>query len=170
VAQKERKTFQARIERLGGKGDFEGAIAASLEHLEKEPEDWSALLGLGALYFRGGRDEEAIACYTRVADHYQTVVPDAPSRPAAARSTRRTPARGRTSGRAGGEPAKPLQTIFNELRARARDTDDATIAHERFDLAQYHLRDGNEDAAMTELREAVKAPVLRFTAAAQLGR
>jgi tetratricopeptide (TPR) repeat protein len=314
VAQKERKTFQARIERLGGKGDLEGAIAASLEHLEKDPEDRSALLGLGELYFRGGRDEEAIACYTRVADHYQAegfhskavalyrkivrirrddhallsltdlaaqegrlvearehlmalekhrrergdergadeclasldaliavrttrspaelsegrspdvsvevietehedaatradaeatgapviqtqsieqresphadfgldgpdggepeaaVVPDAPPRPGAARSTRRTPARGRTSGRAGGKPAKPLQTIFNELRARARDTDDATIAHERFDLAQYHLRDGNEDAAMTELREAAKAPVLRFTAAAQLGR
>jgi tetratricopeptide (TPR) repeat protein len=65
---------------------------------------------------------------------------------------------------------KPLQSVFNEMRARARDTDEAAAAHERFDLAQYHLRDGNEVAAMTELQEAARAPVLRFAASAQLGR
>jgi lipopolysaccharide biosynthesis regulator YciM len=57
-------------------------------------------------------------------------------------------------------------------RRRSHDTDDAAVAHahDRVDLAQYHLRDGNEDAAMTEPREAAKAPVSRVGAAAQLGR
>jgi tetratricopeptide (TPR) repeat protein len=69
--QKDRKTFQARIERLRRKGDVEGAIAASLEHLHKDADDWNARLGLGELYFRAGLDNEAIACFGRVADHYQ---------------------------------------------------------------------------------------------------
>jgi tetratricopeptide (TPR) repeat protein len=298
VVQNDRKTFQARIERLGRKGDLDGAIKASLEHLEKDVEDWNAILGLGELYFRSGNDDGAVASFTRVADHYHaegffpkatalyrkiirirpddhaflsltelaaqqgrlveakeylmalekhrraqgdepgadeclasldalialkvapppsvpsdemtrpteeeeaaaideasTTLPsvsfELPAAPAgeeavvatepealpssrvpmpAARPARRSPARGRKPGSTGRKPVKPLQSVFNEMRARARETEDAAIAHERFDLAQYHLRDGNEAAAMTELREAAKAPVLRFAAAAQLGR
>ena len=66
--------------------------------------------------------------------------------------------------------ARPLQHIFDEMRESATTDEAVAAAHERFDLAQYHLRDGHEDAAMIELRAAARAPQLRFAASAQLGR
>jgi tetratricopeptide (TPR) repeat protein len=83
----------------------------------------------------------------------------------------RRPSRaGTKSRRSSSPPAKSLQSVFNDLREKARQSDAEAAAHEHFDRAQYHLQDGNETGAMAELRMAAEAPSLRFAAAAQLGR
>lgn len=66
--------------------------------------------------------------------------------------------------------ARSLQSVFNEMRQAAEQEEDYSAAHDLFDQAQYHLRDGRDDEAMSALEAASKAPMLRFKAAAQLGR
>lgn len=69
-----------------------------------------------------------------------------------------------------------LQSIL--ARVRRGDLDGAVAEyahvvaarHERFDLTQYYLLEGNEPAALIELEEAARAPALRFMASAQRGR
>jgi tetratricopeptide (TPR) repeat protein len=68
----------------------------------------------------------------------------------------------------GARRAKPLQAVFDQMRDAAEKEQDA--AQERFDLAQYHLRDGREADAIVQLELAAQAPIVRFKAAAQLGR
>jgi hypothetical protein len=65
---------------------------------------------------------------------------------------------------------RSLQDVFDGLRAAALRDEVVDQAQKRFDEAQAHLRDGNEEAAIPELKAAAAAPMLRFVACAQLGR
>lgn len=130
-----------------------------------EPTSVEALLDSGV-----GTNEEASAVFSAPSD-LETTRPETVERPSPPARSKSRPASGRgpKSSRSTSRP-KSLQSVFNNLREQARQSVDETAAHEHFDRAQYHLQDGNEAAAMVELRTAAEAPTLRFAAAAQLGR
>lgn len=109
---------------------------------------------------------DGVAAPDTPADEPPTPPPPSPARSRPGRAGRPRAAR---PGTVRPRP-RSLQSIFDELRAREKQTDAATMAHERFDLAQYHLREGNEAQAVDALQHAAEAPVLRFAASAQLGR
>lgn len=72
---------------------------------------------------------------------------------------------------AGAADAPPsLEEVFDGLRVKV--TGDARVAEalDRFDLAIRHLEAGDEDQAIVELEQAARIPLLRFAAAARLGR
>jgi tetratricopeptide (TPR) repeat protein len=88
-----------------------------------------------------------------------------PEGPEPTRPTRARPGKGRPV-----RIAPSLQSVFDRMRQAAEQEASVAAAHEQFDRAQYFLRDGHDDQAVAALRQAAQAPVVRFKAAAQLGR
>ena len=66
---------KSKVMRAAEKSLAQGKIAAAIREyqqiVEHEPDDFSALNMLGDLLIREGREEDATACFTRVAQHYR---------------------------------------------------------------------------------------------------
>jgi tetratricopeptide (TPR) repeat protein len=66
---------KSKVMRAAEKSLAQGKIPAAIKEyqliVEHDPEDFSALNMLGDLLIRIHQEEEAIACFTRVADHYR---------------------------------------------------------------------------------------------------
>lgn len=66
---------KTKVMRAAEKSLAQGKIPAAIKEyqqiIEHDPEDFSALNILGDLLIRSGSEEEAVACFTRVADHYR---------------------------------------------------------------------------------------------------
>lgn len=106
---------------------------------------------------------------TGSADTSAPVQESAPARHTASRA-RQTGARSTPTRPGSGRRARSLGDVFKQLRSEAEQDEDVSACHERFDLAQHHLQEGDEEAAASELEHAARAPTLRFVASAQLGR
>jgi tetratricopeptide (TPR) repeat protein len=70
------------------------------------------------------------------------------------------------------EPGPPpdLETVFQDIRNRISRGPERSDADAQYDRALEHIRAGRLDEAITDLQAAARVPMLRFTAAAQLGR
>lgn len=69
------------------------------------------------------------------------------------------------------EPPRDLESVFEEMRARASTRDvRGGAGDEVYQRAQEHLQAGRWLEAVNDLETAARAPALRFMAAAQLGR
>ena len=58
-------------EKYLAQGKITAAIAEYLQIVENDADDFMALNVLGDLYARAKQNTEAIACFTRIAEHYR---------------------------------------------------------------------------------------------------
>ena len=63
-----------------------------------------------------------------------------------------------------------LESVFEELRAKATREQEVSDAHAEYALALQHWSEGREVEAIAALERAVRVPALRFHAGGQLGR
>lgn len=64
-------------------------------------------------------------------------------------------------------PPQDLESVFADIRARVASEEEAS---EQYRIGVAHLRSGRSDDAIGALESAAKVPVMRFRAAAELGR
>jgi tetratricopeptide (TPR) repeat protein len=69
-----------------------------------------------------------------------------------------------------GEPAEDIEDVFAQMRAKSARDQQASAALGQYEQALQYLDQGLVKEAITELEGAAKVPMLRFRAAAQLGR
>jgi tetratricopeptide (TPR) repeat protein len=66
---------KSKVMRAAEKSLAQGKIPAAIKEYQQivkhDPDDFSALNMLGDLLIRTGQEEDAVACFTRVADHYR---------------------------------------------------------------------------------------------------
>ena len=67
-------------------------------------------------------------------------------------------------------PAPGLEAVFDGMRARAMREQQVAAALEHFDRGVKHLESGRDAEAIADLQVAAGTPMLRFAAAARLGR
>ncbi|MBI4265952.1 MAG: tetratricopeptide repeat protein [Acidobacteria bacterium] len=67
-------------------------------------------------------------------------------------------------------PPRDLESVFEDFRARVAREQAASDAGAQYERGLAHLRDGHVDDAMADLQAAARVPLLRFKAAAALGR
>lgn len=65
----DRDAILKQAEKLLRQGKLEGAIAEYVRLVEDQPRDWNALNALGDLYARAGQADQAVAQFTKIADH-----------------------------------------------------------------------------------------------------
>ena len=65
----DREATLKKAEKLLRQGKLDGAIAEYVRLIEDQPKDWNSINALGDLYVRAGQIENAVAQFTRVADH-----------------------------------------------------------------------------------------------------
>lgn len=63
-----------------------------------------------------------------------------------------------------------LEEVFEGLRGKAEREQQVAEALDQFERGVDHLEHGRQEQAIAELRNAVRTPILRFPAAARLGR
>jgi tetratricopeptide (TPR) repeat protein len=68
------------------------------------------------------------------------------------------------------EPAEDIEDVFAQMRATSAREQQASAALGQYEQALQYLDQGLVKEAITELEGAAKVPMLRFRAAAQLGR
>jgi hypothetical protein len=69
-----------------------------------------------------------------------------------------------------GSAPPDLETVFEDLRARAESDGEATDARRAYEAGLARLRDGRTAEAIDELQAAARSPLMRFQASAELGR
>lgn len=69
-------------------------------------------------------------------------------------------------------PRRPqeLESVFDDIRARVVREQQTSDASARYECGLAHLREGRVTEAIAELQAAARVPLLRFKAAAELGR
>jgi tetratricopeptide (TPR) repeat protein len=67
-------------------------------------------------------------------------------------------------------PPQDLESVFEDIRSRASDEQQASAAAAQYERGLDHLRHGRVADAVADLRAAARMPLLRFQAAAELGR
>ena len=67
-------------------------------------------------------------------------------------------------------PPKDLESIFEDIREKVSREQQASSAAAQYDSGVAHLREGRVDEAIADLQAAARIPLLRFRAAAELGR
>jgi len=65
----DREAILKKAEKLLRQGKIDGAIEEYVRLVEAQPRDWNSINALGDLYLRAGRSDQAVAQFTRVADH-----------------------------------------------------------------------------------------------------
>jgi tetratricopeptide (TPR) repeat protein len=68
------------------------------------------------------------------------------------------------------EPAEDIEDVFAQMRAKSARDQQASAALGQYEQALQYLDQGLVKEAIAELESAAKVPMLRFRAAAQLGR
>jgi tetratricopeptide (TPR) repeat protein len=94
---------------------------------------------------------------------------EAPS-PQAPETVSPAPAAGEVPAQAAAGPPRDLESVFEDIRTRVEREQFASDAGAQYERAVSHIREGRTDQAIADLREVVRTPMLRFKAAAQLGR
>jgi tetratricopeptide (TPR) repeat protein len=67
-------------------------------------------------------------------------------------------------------PPQDLESVFEDIRSRASHEQQASAAAAQYERGLDHLRHGRVADAVADLRAAARMPLLRFQAAAELGR
>jgi tetratricopeptide (TPR) repeat protein len=67
-------------------------------------------------------------------------------------------------------PPKDLESVFEDIRAKVAREQQASDANAQYDSGLAHLREGRVAEAVADLQAAARIPLLRFKAAAELGR
>ncbi len=65
----DREALLKKAEKLLRQGKIDGAIEEYVRLVEAQPRDWNSINALGDLYLRASKNDQAVAQFTRVADH-----------------------------------------------------------------------------------------------------
>ncbi len=122
---------------LAGTERIEDAETQLLAASEADPDSMELRFALGALYESAGRRDEAIGVYQSVAA-------------AAANTSERLAAKNRIAALSAGADDDLAQALIGEILQEAPDNTDALLAR-----AAYRIRDGDNDAAIGDLRAAL---------------
>ena len=66
----DRENTLKKAEKLLRQGRLDAAIAEYVKLMEDQPNDWNTANTLGDLYARAGQTDDAVAEYSRIADHF----------------------------------------------------------------------------------------------------